>query len=160
MTRFDFSPLFRATVGFDRLARLLEDSMQWTESSNGYPPYNIEKLGDNRYRITIAVAGFGEDDLNLHMHENTLIVEGLRKDGDPGRGYLYRGIAGRAFKRHFQLADHVEVAEAHLENGLLVIDLKREVPEAMQPRRIPILRGESATIETAEAKSVTDAKAA
>lgn len=141
MTSFDYAPLFRSTVGFDRLMRLLEDSMQWSESgsSNGYPPYNIEKLGDDQYRITLAVAGFAETDLAIHVRENALLVEGQRKEQAEGdTSYLYRGIAGRSFKRQFQLADHVRVTNARLTNGLLVIDLLREIPESMKPRRIEI----------------------
>ncbi len=137
MTTFDFSPLFRSTVGFDRLMQLLEDSMQFGDAGNGYPPYNIEKLGDDHYRITLAVAGFGEDELAVSVRENSLAIEGQRKDSQ-GSAYLYRGIASRAFKRQFQLADHVEVVGASLVNGLLIIELKRELPEAMKPRRIEI----------------------
>jgi molecular chaperone IbpA len=138
MTTFDFSPLFRSTVGFDRLMSLLENSVQWTEGGNGYPPYNIEKVGEDQYRITLAVAGFREDELSIEARENALLVEGRKKEGDAGRSYLYRGIAGRSFKRQFQLADHVKVTGAHLHNGLLVIELLRELPETMKPRRIEI----------------------
>lgn len=140
MTAFDYAPLFRSTVGFDRLMRLLEDSMHWSEggNSNGYPPYNIEKIGEDQYRITLAVAGFGENELAIHVRENALLVEGQRKDPEGESAYLYRGIAGRSFRRQFQLADHVKVAGAHLNNGLLVIDLLREIPESMKPRRIEI----------------------
>ncbi len=138
MTTFDFSPLFRSTVGFDRLMNMLENSMQWTDTGNGYPPYNIEKTGEDQYRITLAVAGFGQDELNLEVRENALLVEGRKKEANAGHAYLYRGIAGRSFKRQFQLADHVKVTGAALQNGLLVIDLVRELPEAMKPRRIEI----------------------
>lgn len=150
MTTFDFSPLFRSTVGFDRLMNMLENSVQWAEGGNGYPPYNIEKTGEDRYRITLAVAGFGEDELAVEARENALLVEGRKKEGDAGHSYLYRGIAGRSFKRQFQLADHVRVTGAHLHNGLLVIELLRELPEAMKPRRIeistaaPAISGEAA----------------
>ena len=137
MTTFDFSPLFRSTVGFDRLMDLLENSAQWSETGNGYPPYNIERTGEDKYRITLAIAGFGEDDLVVEARENALLVEGRKKDAEAG-SYLFRGIAGRSFKRQFQLADHVKVVGASLSNGLLVIDLVRELPEAMKPRRIEI----------------------
>jgi molecular chaperone IbpA len=138
MTTFDFSPLFRSTVGFDRLMSLLENSSQWAEGGNGYPPYNIEKTGDDRYRITLAVAGFAEDELAVEVRENVLFIEGRKRETENGSAYLYRGIAGRSFKRQFQLADHVRVVAAHLQNGLLVIELVREIPEAMKPRRIEI----------------------
>lgn len=138
MTTFDFSPLFRSTVGFDRLMNLLENSAQWSEPGSGYPHYNIERTGDDQYRITLAVAGFGEDELAIETRENALTIEGRKKDGETARSFLYRGIAGRSFKRQFQLADHVKVTGAQLNNGLLVVDLVREVPEAMKPRRIEI----------------------
>jgi len=155
MTTFDFSPLFRSTVGFDRLMNLLENSVQWTETGNGYPPYNIEKTGEDQYRITLAVAGFGEEDLNLEARENALFVEGRKKDGDTGHSYLYRGIAGRSFKRQFQLADHVKVIGARLQNGLLIIDLVRELPEAMKPRRIEI-KTEAPMIDHGEPQQLKD----
>ncbi|MBL8659957.1 MAG: Hsp20 family protein [Rhodospirillales bacterium] len=141
MTTFDFSPLFRSTVGFDRLMRLMESSTQLAETANGYPPYNIEKTGDDQYRITLAVAGFGDDELNVETHENTLLIEGRKRESDGDARYLYRGIAGRSFKRQFQVADHVKVVGASLSNGLLVIELVREIPEAMKPRQIPITAG-------------------
>lgn len=141
MTTFDFSPLFRSTVGFDRLMRLMESSTQLADSANGYPPYNIEKTGEDQYRITVAVAGFAQDELNVESHENTLLIEGRKKESEAEASYLYRGIAGRSFKRQFQVADHVKVVGASLNNGLLVIDLVREIPEAMKPRRIPIAAG-------------------
>ena len=137
MTRFDFSPLFRSTVGFDRMMNLLEASSRTGE--DGYPPYNIEKTGDNHYRITMAVAGFGEDDLTIEVRDGTVTVSGsINAEGDKERTYLHRGIAGRSFKRAFQLADHVHVSAAALENGLLHVDLAREVPEALKPRTIKI----------------------
>lgn len=144
MTTFDFSPLFRSTVGFDRLMNLLESSTQWAESGNGYPPYNIERTGEDTYRITLAVSGFGEDDLAIEARESLLVVEGRRKEADNGHTFLYRGIAGRSFKRQFQLADHVRVEGALLSHGLLTIDLRREVPDAMKPRRIAIGRAGAA----------------
>lgn len=141
MTTFDFSPLFRSTIGFDRLMNLLESSStQWADNGNGYPPYNIERTGEDTYRITLAVSGFGEDELSIEARENALVVEGRRKETDNGHTFLYRGIAGRSFKRQFQLADHVRVEAAELANGLLTIELKRELPEAMKPRRIAIGR--------------------
>lgn len=143
MTTFDFSPLFRSTVGFDRLMRLMESSNQLADAGNGYPPYNIEKTGDDRYRITLAVAGFGQDELAIVSQENSLVIEGRKKDVESEGRFLYRGIAGRSFKRQFQVADHVKVVGATLDNGLLVVDLVREIPEAMKPRRIEITAGEA-----------------
>ena len=137
MTRFDFSPLFRSTVGFDRVMNLLETAT--IPSEDAYPPYNIEKLAGDAYRITMAVAGFGEGDLQVEAKENALLVSGrIGKGAGNGRTYLHRGIAGRGFKRSFQLAEHVKVTGAALENGLLHIDLVRELPEAKRPRAIDI----------------------
>ncbi|MBM3516643.1 MAG: Hsp20 family protein [Alphaproteobacteria bacterium] len=140
MTTFDFSPLFRSTIGFDTMTRLLEGTLGAEEMSS-YPPYNIEKTGENRYRISMAIAGFGEDDVSIEVKENMLHVVGERKEDDRDRVYLHRGIAARAFRRQFQLADHVEVVGARLERGLLIIDLARELPEALKPRRIHISTG-------------------
>ena len=138
MTSFDLSPLFRSTVGFDRMSRLLDSAFQADERSQSYPPYNIEKLDENAYRITMAVAGFGESDIEMTQAENTLVVRGkIEKDGDSSK-YLHRGIAERSFERRFQLADYIEVKSASLVNGLLHIDLVREVPEALKPRTIRI----------------------
>ena len=138
MRTYDFSPLFRSTVGFDRLARVL-DSVAG-EQAPSYPPYNIEKTGEDAYRITMAVAGFGDADLDIHTRENKLVIAGKIERGDDteGRSFLHRGIAGRSFERQFSLADHIKVAAASLENGLLHVDLVREVPEAMKPRSIEI----------------------
>ena len=137
MTTYDFSPLFRSTIGFDRLTRLLDST--WTsESDNGYPPYNIESVGEDHYRVTLAVAGFGESDLEIEQRENTLTVVGNKSDNGEDVTFLHRGIAGRPFKRQFRLADFVEVENAKLENGLLVVDLVRRVPDAMKPRKIEI----------------------
>jgi len=142
MTTFDFSPLFRSTIGFDRLANLLENSTQWSETgSNSYPPYNIERVGEDQYRITLAVAGFDEQELAIEFRENLLLVEGRKREAEAANAFLYRGIAGRSFKRQFHLADHVKVTGARLHNGLLVVDLVRELPEAMKPRRIEIGAG-------------------
>lgn len=140
MRSFDFSPLFRSTVGFDRLVPMLDAAMKLDEGAS-YPPYNIEKTGEDHYRITMAVAGFTPNDLTIETRENMVVVSGQRhEDSDPSR-YLYRGIAGRGFERRFQLADHVKVKGAALENGLLHIELVREIPEEMKPRRIEIQSG-------------------
>lgn len=137
MTTIDFSPLFRSMIGFDRLSSALENA--YRSEPGGYPPYNIEASGENDYRITMAVAGFTEKDLNIEVKENILTVSGGRNDEDESeRKFLYRGIANRNFERKFQLADYVRVVEARLENGLLHIALRREIPEAMKPRRIEI----------------------
>ena len=138
---FDLTPLYRSTVGFDRLFNAL-DGLHNGETAPTYPPYNIERISDDEYRITMAVAGFGEDDLSIEIKENTLNVAGKRSDKTEGEAkVLHQGIASRSFERRFQLADHVEVKGAGLENGLLHIDLKRELPEAMKPRTIQISGG-------------------
>jgi molecular chaperone IbpA len=139
MRHVDFSPLYRSTVGFDRLFTML-DSLAQPDQGQTYPPYNIERTGENAYRITMAVAGFGEDELSIEAREHVLAVKGEKADSkDPDTGeFLYRGIAKRAFERRFQLAEYVEVKGAKLENGLLHVDLVREIPEAMKPRRIAI----------------------
>ena len=139
MRSFDFAPLYRATVGFDQIADLMDRVMATDTNQTSYPPYNIEKLDDDSYRISIAVAGFAEDDLNVEVRENALIVS-AKKAEDEDKSYLHRGIATRAFERRFDLADHVVVTAASHENGMLNIDLKREVPEALKPRRIEIQR--------------------
>jgi len=136
MGMIDFAPLFRSTVGFDRMFDLLDAAMR-CEPAENYPPYNIEKTGEDSYRITMAVAGFGPDDLSLTAQPNLLVVSG-RKPAQDGIEYLHHGLAARAFERRFNLADHVEVKGASLENGLLSVDLVRELPEAMKPRAIPI----------------------
>jgi molecular chaperone IbpA len=148
MVSFDLSPLYRHTVGFDHMASLL-DGLTHSAQGNGYPPYNIEVTGDDQYRITMAVAGFAEDDLDLEVKENVLTVSGKKEDSGERR-YLHRGIAGRNFEHRFQLADHVKVAGARLENGLLNIDLVREIPEAMKPRRIEIETGKSGRLLDAD----------
>ena len=148
MRQFDFAPLYRSTVGFDRLFSML-DTLGTGENAQSYPPYNIERTGDNAYRITMAVAGFADGELSIESRENTLTVKGEKADEPTdGRDFLYRGIAGRAFERRFQLAEHVEVKGASLKNGLLHIDLLRVIPEAMKPRRIEI------TTANANAKSI------
>ncbi|MFP5517132.1 MAG: Hsp20 family protein [Alphaproteobacteria bacterium] len=138
MRSYDLSPLFRSTVGFDRLSRLLETATTGDEAAS-YPPYNIEKMSEDSYRITMAIAGFGIDDLNITAHQNSLTVTGKAKKEEATGQFLYRGIAGRAFERRFQLADFIKVTSASLQNGLLHIELAREVPEAMKPRSIPIV---------------------
>ncbi|MCH7633664.1 MAG: Hsp20 family protein [Proteobacteria bacterium] len=138
MTTLDFSPLFRSTVGFDRLFLFFEDALRRDAADVGYPPYNIEKTGEDSYRVTMAVAGLGKEDLNVEARANTLVVSAKRREEVADNAYLHRGIAGRGFTRQFRLADHVKVAGADLENGLLHIDLVRELPEEMKPRRIEI----------------------
>ncbi len=144
MRTYDLSPLYRSTVGFDRMFGLL-DSLSTDGSAQTYPPYNIERTGENAYRVTMAVAGFGEDDLTIEVKENTLTVKGEKKSEteEQENEFLYRGIASRAFERRFQLADHVEVKGANLVNGLLHVDLVREIPEAMKPRTVAIGNGKA-----------------
>ena len=139
MRHVDFSPLYRSTVGFDRLFSML-DTLAQPESAQTYPPYNIERTGEDAYRITMAVAGFGENEISIEAHRNVLTVKGEKSEetANDGAELLYRGIASRAFERRFQLADHVEVNGATLKNGLLHVDLKRNVPEEMKPRKIAI----------------------
>jgi molecular chaperone IbpA len=146
MDGFDFAPLFRSSIGFDRLTRLIDAAGQVDNGALAYPPYNIEATGENAYRLTMAVAGFAADDLDITAKEGVLLVSGkARKDEDSAR-YLHRGIARRAFERRFQLADHIQVAGASLDNGLLHVDLVREVPEALKPRKIAISAGEPAKV--------------
>jgi molecular chaperone IbpA len=147
MRQYDLTPLFRSTVGFDRLNQLFDSA--FADETPSYPPYDIEKVGDNAYRVTMAVAGFRDKDITVTWKPNLLIVQGRIEDKDAGeRTVLYRGIAGRAFERRFQLADHVEVKGAALENGLLRIELALELPEAMKARQIPINGGASKIIES------------
>ncbi|MEO0820183.1 MAG: Hsp20 family protein [Pseudomonadota bacterium] len=140
MRTIDLSPLYRSTVGFDRMATMLDQLMTGDNAAPGYPPYNIEKTGEDAYRITIAVAGFAEADLNVELRDQVLTATAKRQPAadEPKRVYLHRGIAERGFERRFQLADHVRVAGAELANGLLHIDLVREIPEALKPRTIAI----------------------
>jgi molecular chaperone IbpA len=145
MDGFDLSPLFRSSIGFDRLMRLA-DAATRVDSAGGYPPYNIEATGENAYRLTMAVAGFGPEDLDITVKENELLVSGRSKKDEDAAKYLHRGIARRAFERHFQLADHIKVAGASLANGLLHVDLVREIPEAMKPRKIEITGGSAARV--------------
>lgn len=150
MRTFDLAPLYRATVGFDQLADLMDRVMADNNvSQNTYPPYNIEKTADDSWRISIAVAGFTDEELNVEVRENALIVSARKADDDSDRTYLHRGIATRAFERRFTLAEHVQVTGASHVNGMLHIDLVREVPEALKPRTIQIGRG-----DTVDAKAV------
>jgi molecular chaperone IbpA len=149
MRQIDFSPLYRSTIGFDRLAQLLDSVAGFDNEVSGYPPYNIERLADNEYRITMAVAGFGEDEIKIEVKETTLSVRGEKKPEEKGRRFLHRGIAQRSFERRFQLADYVEVKGAELNDGLLHVDLVRDLPERMKPRQITIgSRAEPRQIET------------
>ena len=138
MRTVDFTPLFRSTVGFDRMQRMLDSMARVDEQAFSYPPYNIEVHGEDAYRITMAVAGFGEDDLDVTVKENRLLVSGKSRAEEEGTSFLHRGIAGRSFERWFELADHIKVKSASLDNGLLRIDLVREVPEEQKPRKISI----------------------
>ena len=134
---FDLTPLYRSTIGFDRFARMLDDLSGF--EAPAYPPYNIEKVGDDDYRITMAVAGFGQDELNVELNQNTLTISGRKSAKAETKGeFLHQGIAARSFERRFQLADHVEVGGAEIANGLLHVTLRREIPEAMKPRTIAI----------------------
>jgi len=143
MDRFDFSPLFRSTIGFDRLTRLADAAMRVDNASLGYPPYNIEKTGEDTYRLTMAVAGFSPDELDVTVQHNSLVVTGKAKKDEHESRYLHRGIARRAFERHFSLADHIKVAGATVANGMLHVDLAREIPDAAKPRKISISTGKS-----------------
>ena len=139
MRTFDLAPLYRATVGFDQMADLMDRVIRDNANAQTtYPPYNIEKTGDDAWAIEIAVAGFTDDELNVEQRENALVVSARKADDDQGRTYLHRGIATRAFERRFHLADHVRVEGARHVNGMLIVELKREVPEALKPRRIAI----------------------
>ncbi len=138
MRSYDFSPLFRSTIGFDSISRLLDSVGNGGLEGPSYPPYNIEKLGDNQYRIVMALAGVGEDDLEVTQQTNNLVIRGKAREAEVGAHFLHRGIAGRGFESRFRLADYVNITGARLENGLLTIELEREVPEAMRPRSIQI----------------------
>jgi len=153
MRTFDFAPLHRATVGFDQIADLMDRVMANDMTQPSYPPYNIEKTAADAYRISIAVAGFADADLSVEVKEHQLVVAARKAEDEGGRTYLHRGIATRAFERRFTLADHVRVTGASHENGMLHIDLKREVPEALKPRRIEIASSRPATREVLEAES-------
>lgn len=154
MRTFDFAPLHRATVGFDQIADMMDRVMSSDVGQPSYPPYNIEKTAPDAYRISLAVAGFAESDLSVELRENALIVAASKAADDEDRTFLHRGIATRAFERRFTLADHVRVTGAVHENGMLHIDLKREVPEALKPRRIEIASAAAADSDLVEAKAV------
>jgi molecular chaperone IbpA len=143
MRNLDLTPLFRASVGFDNLTRVLDAAARQDGAQVSYPPYNIAKASDDDYRITFAVAGFAQDDIDVVIENNTLTVKGKVEQDNEGIAYLHRGIAGRSFERRFQLADHIQVKNASLENGLLHVDLKREVPEALKPRVISVTTTQS-----------------
>lgn len=150
MRNFDFSPLYRSSIGFDRLANIMDNVTRTDSGGTGYPPYNIEKTADDAYRITVAVAGFAEDELTIEARDGQLVISGKKAEAEDEVQYLHRGIANRAFEKRFQLADHVRATDAVTENGLLHVDLVREVPEALKPRRIEI-----ATSRPIEAEKVT-----
>ena len=156
MRTADFSPLYRSMVGFDHLAALLDQAAK-TETASNWPPYNIETTGENAYRVEIAVAGFKPEELNVEVKENTLTVSGRKAANDETRRYLHRGLAERNFERRFQLADYVFVTDAELADGLLSIALKRELPEAMKPRRIDIKSGSQPQSELIEGRATEQA---
>lgn len=146
MRTFDFSPLFPSTIGFDRFQRVFDESLERASSVPTYPPYNIEAVDENAYRITMAVAGFSQDDLDVTVEADRLTISGKIEDFTEEAQYLHRGIATRAFQRSFDLADHLKVVGSNLENGVLIIDLEREVPEELKPRRIEISSSPAATL--------------
>lgn len=156
MRQVDFSPLYRSTVGFDRLFTLLDTLDRPEGGQTTYPPYNIERTGEDSYRISMAVAGFSEEEISIEAHRNVLTVKGERAEQKNGEGseVLYRGIASRSFERRFQLADHVDTVGANLKNGLLHIDLKRTVPEGLKPRKIAITAASGSTAKQIESQSV------
>ena len=153
MRTLDFSPLYRSTVGFDRLANIMDQVLSSDVSSQSYPPYNIEKTGEDAYRITVAVAGFGEDELTIEARDGQLVISGKKAAEEGDHTYLHRGIAFRAFERRFQLADHVRATGAVTENGLLHVDLVREVPEALKPRQIAINGAKAIEAKPSKAKA-------
>ncbi len=138
MRNFDFSPLYRSAIGFDRVATILDSLSRAEQNQPSYPPYNIELTGEDQYRITMAVAGFSQDELNIEVNQNNLIVSASKQPEQKDRTYLHQGIAARGFERRFQLADHVQVLSAAYENGLLHIDLQKVIPESLKPRTVPI----------------------
>ncbi len=158
MRNFDFSPLYRSTVGFDHFADLIDRAFTGDVSQNTYPPFNIEKTADDAYRISIAVAGFSEDDLKVETRDNQLLVSAQKSEAtkEEGKTFLHRGIAERSFEKRFQLADHVMVTGASVENGMLNVDLMREMPEALKPRRIEINSPRTITAKPAK-KAVSKA---
>ena len=138
MTTIDLSPLYRSSIGFDRMASLLDSALRSEKTTGGYPPYDIEVRGDNQYAITLAVAGFEQSELDIQVEKGVLTVRGKKDEDKSARNYLYQGIANRAFERKFNLADHVEVSDADMNNGLLTVNLVKEIPEAMKPKSIAI----------------------
>ena len=154
MRSYDFAPLYRSSVGFDQLANLMDRVLSNDVSQPSYPPYNIEKTDDDAYRISIAVAGFSADDLGIEVKENALVVTARKAEDTNEATYLHRGIATRAFERRFHLADHVRVVGASHEDGMLHIDLEREIPEALKPRRIAITSGKQIEKDVVDAKAV------
>lgn len=157
MTRIDFTPMFRSTVGFDRMMNVMDAMLKPDSAVLDYPPYNIEKTGEQDYRIALAVAGFTLDDLQVETRDDTLYVRGTASQDGDERHFLHRGISGRDFERRFALADHVRVTGAHLDNGLLIIDLVHEMPEAKRPRKIEIV-GPAATGSIEHKTEVNDVK--
>jgi molecular chaperone IbpA len=151
MDRFDFSPLFRSTIGFDRLTRLVDAASRVDNAALTYPPYNIEKTGDDAYRLSMAVAGFSPDEIDVTVHEGTLLVAGKARKDESETRYLHRGIARRSFERRFSLADHLRVTGASLDHGMLHVDLIREVPEAAKPRKIAIAGSRPQAVEQKQA---------
>lgn len=154
MRNFDLAPLYRATVGFDQIADMMDRVLSDTASAPSYPPYNIEKTAEDAWRISIAVAGFSEEDLSVEVRENALHVSARKASEEEGRTFLHRGIANRAFERRFALADHVQVTGASHVNGMLHIDLVREVPESLKPRRIEIAAGDTLEAKAVESKDI------
>lgn len=159
MRTFDFAPLYRSTVGFDRLASMLDRAMSVDVNQNGYPPYNIEKTDENAYRISVAVAGFADDELAIEMRDGQLVISARKTETETreDKNFLHRGIAARSFEKRFHLADHVRATGAKTENGILHVDLVREVPEALKPRKIAIENLDD-TIDAKLARKVTKAK--
>lgn len=162
MRTIDFSPLYRTAIGFDHLASLLDATMRSDQKRPTYPPYNIELTGEDKYRITMAIAGFDQSDLSIEAEGNTLTIVGQKAEEDEGKQYLYRGIAARNFERQFQLADHIKVNGASFKNGMLHIELEREIPEALKPRKIAIQSDDSEVLEstTVEKPQLVDSKIA
>lgn len=154
MRSFDLAPFYRSTVGFDQIADLMDRVLANDGAQSTYPPYNIEKTADDTYRISIAVAGFSADDLNVEVKEKALVVSARKADEDENRSFLHRGIATRAFERRFHLADHVVVTGASHADGMLHIDLEREIPEALKPRRIEIAKSDGTSKDVVDAKAV------
>ena len=147
MNSIDLAPFYRSSIGYDRVGRLIDNALRASESSAGYPPYNIEVLDDNRYAITLAVAGFKRDNINISVENGVLTISGGKGEDSDKRQFLHQGIANRAFERRFNLAEHVEVTDAGLSDGILTVNLRREVPEAMKPRSIPIGDGHGEVLE-------------